>query len=132
MKDEQSALFNHAFKAYKRLVANGYAWAGADRFKPEICVVNSGISFDKERILRDFVDDCCVLEDGATTSTADIQYAYMRFCKKYGYQPVMGDRFSRELSVVLPDSVSRIKFGNQKRGFKGIRLKTVSETNTFI
>lgn len=132
MKTELPALFNHAFQAYRRLVANGYVWAGSDKFIPEIEVVNSGISFGKERVLKDFVDTCCSLEKDATTPTIELQNAYQKFCDKYGYQPIMGDRFSRELAAVLPDSVSRVKIGNQKRGFKGIRLKTVSETNTFI
>lgn len=132
MKTELPALFNHAFKAYKRLVASGYRWAGAERFKPEIYVVNSGISFDKERILRDFVDNCCIFADDAITPTINLQLAYQSFCRERKYTPIQGDRFSRELAAVLPESVSRVKIGNQKRGFKGIKLKAVSEPNTFI
>lgn len=123
MQRELPALFNHAFKAYRRLVSRGYAWAGADRFKPNISTVTSGISIDKELILKRFVRECCDFSDNFTTATSDLQTAYEQFCRKYTYLPIQGDRFSRELSVVLPDTVARIKIGNQKRGFKGIRLK---------
>lgn len=126
MKKELPALFSHAFKAYCKLVANGYRWAGANRFKPEIHVVNSGIAFDKERILRDFVDNCCIFADDAITPTINLQLAYQTFCQERKYTPIQGDRFSRELAIVLPDSVSRVKIGNQQRGFKGIKLKVVT------
>ena len=123
MQGELPALFNHAFKAYKRLVANGYTWAGSDRFKPQIAVTGSGISADKDAILRRFVNDCCELDEAATTLTADLQTAYAEYCRKHTYLPIQGDRFSRELATVLPDTVTRVKIGNQRRGFKGIRLK---------
>lgn len=123
MQRELPALFNHAFAAYRRFVANGYVWAGADKFKPDICVVSSGLSYDKEQILERFVDTCCIVEKDVVTPTADLRYAYERFCQKNRYSPVMGDRFSRELKNVLPSTVTRIKIGNQQRGFKGIKLK---------
>ncbi len=123
MQGELPALFNHAFRSYLRLVANGYTWAGSDRFKPNIFTVNSGISIDKEAILKQFVRDCCEFDDSAITSTTDLQAAYTRFCHDHTYLPILGDRFSRELATVLPDTVTRVKIGNQKRGFKGIRLK---------
>ena len=123
MQGELSALFNHAFAAYKRLVASGYAWAGAERYKPEICVVNSGIPIEKELTLRRFVETCCICGEGYTTSVSEMQERYQDFCRKQGRVPIAGDRFSRELFSVLPDTVVRIKIGNQRRGFKGIRLK---------
>lgn len=122
MKKELPALFNHAFAAYRRLVANGYVWAGAGRFKPEINIVNSGLSFNKEQVLKRFVDTCCMFEEDAITPAADLQCAYQRFCQENNYLPIMGYRFSRELKNVLPSTVTRIKIGNQQRGFKGIRL----------
>lgn len=131
MHAELPALFNHAFKAYRRLVANGYRWAGADRFKPEIQITSSGISFDKERILREFVNTCCLFGKEVITPTVDLQYAYQSFCNERRYQPIMGDRFSRELLAVLPDSVTRVKIGNQRRGFKGIQLKGNREVDAF-
>lgn len=123
MQGELPALFNHAFKAYRRLVANGYTWSGADRFKPQIAVINSGISIDKEQILKQFVNDCCELDNESITSTTDLQAAYNQFCREHTYLPIQGDRFSRELPTALPDTVTRVKIGNQRRGFNGIRLK---------
>ena len=76
MQMELPALFNHAFKAYQRLVANGYAWAGAERFKPKIFITSSSTSIDKERVLNRFVAACCVLDESAITPTADLQVAY--------------------------------------------------------
>lgn len=125
MQKELPALFNHAFQAYRRLVANGYEWAGADRFKPQICIVNSGISIDKELILRRFVDTCCVFEEDATISIAELQSAYELFCQNEGLSSIQGDRFSRELFAVLPDTVARVKIGNQKRGLRGLKLKRI-------
>lgn len=122
MQMELPALFNHTFEAYKRFVANGYVWAGSDRFKPEINIVNSGLSFNKEQVLKRFVDTCCMFEEDAITPAADLQCAYQRFCQENNYLPIMGDRFSRELKNVLPSTVTRIKIGNQQRGFKGISL----------
>ena len=131
MQEELPALFNHAFKAYKRLVANGYTWAGADRFKPTISTINSGISIDKELVLKQFVNKCCVFTVGYTTATVDLQAAYNQFCREHTYFPIQGDRFSRELAAVLPDTVTRVKIGNQKRGFKGIRLKVPARSSEF-
>ena len=123
MQKELSALFNWAFVAYKRLVASGYTWAGSDRFKPGIEIANSGISTDKERILNQFVSACCELAEGAIISTEDLKYAYDNYCQEYNHIPIQGDRFSRELSAVLPDTIMRVKIGNKQRGYKGIRLK---------
>lgn len=131
MQNELPALFNHAFKAYKRLVANGYTWAGADKFKPNILTVSSGISVDKELVLKRFVRECCDFSDDFTTATGDLQTAYEQFCRKYTYLPIQGDRFSRELAAVLPDTVTRVKIGNQRRGFKGIRLKAAARPSEF-
>ena len=123
MQRELPALFNLAFKAYKRLVAHGYAWTGAERFKPHISTVTSGISIDKELVLKRFVQERCDFDDNCTTATGDLQAAYEQFCRQYTYLPIQGDRFSRELMAVLPSTVERVKIGNQKRGFKGIGLK---------
>lgn len=125
MRKELPALFNRAFAAYKRLVANQYVWAGSDYFKPEIATTNSSISVDKEYVLRQFIESCCILDDNSTTATSELQATYNLFCSKNSYSPVQGDRFSRELFAVLPDNILRVKIGNQRRGFKGIRLKSV-------
>ena len=124
MRKELPALFNRAFASYKRLVANQYVWAGSDYFKPEIATTNSSISVDKEYVLRQFIESCCILDDNSTTATSELQEAYNLFCSKNSYSPVQGDRFSRELFAVLPDNILRVKIGNQRRGFKGIRLKS--------
>ena len=124
MRKELPALFNRAFAAYKRLVANQYVWAGSDYFKPEIATTNSSISVDKEYVLRQFIESCCILDDNSTTATSELQAAYNLFCSKNSYSPVQGDRFSRELFAVLPDNILRVKIGNQRRGFKGIHLKS--------
>ena len=123
MQDELPALFNQAFKAYKRLVESNYIWSGADRFKPHIEIAIPSITFDKERIIKRFVTDCCEFEEGATTSTEELKFAYDKYCYEYNHAPVVGDRFSRALFAVLPETVSRIKIGNQKRGYRGIGLK---------
>lgn len=125
MRKELPALFNRTFAAYKRLVANQYVWAGSDYFKPEIATTNSSISVDKEYVLRQFIESCCILDDNSTTATSELQSAYNLFCSKNSYSPVQGDRFSRELFAVLPDNILRVKIGNQRRGLKGIRLKSV-------
>ena len=124
MRKELPALFNRAFAAYKRLVANQYVWAGSDYFKPEIATTNSSISVDKEYVLRQFIESCCILDDNSTTATSELQATYNLFCSKNSFSPVQGDRFSRELFAVLPDNILRVKIGNQRRGFKGIRLKS--------
>lgn len=131
MQGELPALFNRAFEAYHRLVANGYNWAGAERFKPSISIANSSISINKDQILKRFIADCCDLDENAVTSTADLQVVYNKFCHEHTYLPVQGDRFSRELLAVLPDTVTRVKIGNQKRGFKGIRLRVSAKLSEF-
>ena len=74
-------------------------------------------------MLKRFVREYCDFDDNYTTATGDLQAAYEQFCRKYTYLPIQGDRFSRELMTVLPDRITRAKIGNQKRGFKEIRLK---------
>lgn len=123
MQGELPALFNYAFAAYRRLVASGYAWAGMERFTPDIRVVHSGLRTDKEQVLQRFVSECLELEKDVVTATSDLQTAYNHFCSQHAYLPIAGDRFSRELFVALPSSVERTKIGNQRRGFKGVRLK---------
>lgn len=82
MRKELPALFNRAFAAYKRLVANQYVWAGSDYFKPEIATTNSSISVDKEYVLRQFIESCCILDDNSTTATSELQAAYNLFAVK--------------------------------------------------
>lgn len=125
MQAELPALFNHALQAYQRLVENNYQWAGAEKLKPDIVVTNSSLAEDRIAVLRRFLRDCCELAIDATTPTSDLQRAYEHFCYQNTFLPIVGDRFSRELAAVLPNTVTRTKIGNQKRGFKGIRLKPV-------
>lgn len=122
MQRELPELFNHAFAAYRRLVTNGYCWSGSEKYKPRIEIVNSGIVFNKQNELKEFVEKCCDFQDDCKTKVSDLQEVYYEFCQKHNYIPILGDRFSRELMAVLPDSVSRTKIGNQCRGFKGIRV----------
>lgn len=124
MHEELPALFNRAFKAYRRLVENGYVWAGSDRFKPEISIVNSGISMDKEQVLKHFISAYCEFKVDAIISTEELKHAYDKYCHEYNHLPIQGDRFSRELSAILPDTIERVKIGNQRRGYRGIRIKT--------
>ena len=65
MKAERSALFNHAIRAYKRLKVRGYAWAGGDRFEPDIIVANATFSVDKQMVLNAFVSQCLTLDPHA-------------------------------------------------------------------
>lgn len=127
MKGELQAFFNISHEAYKRLVDNNYMWAGAEKFQPVITIANSGITINKEQNIRDFIADCCEFEEDAVSSTEDLKYTYERYCNRYNRIPIQGDRFSRELSAILPDSVQRVKIGNQKRGYKGIKLKINNE-----
>ena len=124
MRAELPALFNHAIEAYRQLVADGYAWAGGERFKPDITVTNSTISVDKHLMLKQFVSTCLEFDAEAITATCDLQIAYHQFCDCHKCLPIAGDRFSRELFSLLPWHVERIKIGNQRRGFQGVRLKT--------
>jgi P4 family phage/plasmid primase-like protien len=130
MHEELPALFNRAFAAYKRLVENGYMWAGSDRFKPEISIANSGISMDKEQIIKRFIATCCEFEQNAIVSTEELRYVYDKYCHQVNHLPIAGDRFSRELSAILPDTVKRIKIGNQRRGYQGIKIK--SQISSYI
>jgi len=120
MKWELSALVNHALKAYKRLVANNYVWAGD--FTPEIVIKNSGISFDKMQVLEWFVEAYCEFNNDAKTAVNDLQSAYETYCRENGYESIKGGRFSRELLAAYP-TIKSIKISNQKRGYLGIELK---------
>ena len=124
MRKELPALFNRAFAAYKRLVANQYVWAGSDYFKPEIATTNSSISVDKEYVLRQFIDLVVYWMIIPQLQHLSFKRPTIFFAVKNSYSPVQGDRFSRELFAVLPDNILRVKIGNQRRGFKGIRLKS--------
>lgn len=132
MQKELSALFNHAFEAYKRLVANAYVWAGSEKFKPRIEIVSSGVVVNKTGELREFLQSCCTFEEDYKTSVADLQEAYNMFCRQHGYSPVLGARFSRELKQVLPETVVSIKLGNSCRGYKGIKLLKNYKSNEFV
>lgn len=131
MQNELPALFNHALAAYKRLVASGYAWAGAEKFRPRIEIANVGIIANKIAELREFVDKYCSFQEDYITATSDLQEAYFDFCQKYNCKPILGDRFSRELMEVLPETVERIKIGNQRRGFKGIKVLKKYQPSNF-
>lgn len=122
MQAELPALFNHAIEAYRRLVADGYQWAGSDKFKPSVEIITAGNVFNKMNELRSFVEKCCNFEQDYITTSSELQEAYLLFCQRYNYSPILGDRFSRELIEVLPETVTRVKIGNQRRGFKGIRI----------
>ena len=127
MKPELPALFNHAFAAYRRLVANNYVWTGTGRFEPEIIIEKPDISFEKKHGIRWFLRDCCEFDRDCEISVEDLQLAYTAYCSDCNYSSVVGDRFSREfLGVVeteFPGNVERIKIGNQKRGYRGVTIK---------
>lgn len=93
MRAELPALFNHAIEAYRQLVADGYAWAGGERFKPDITVTNSTISVDKHLMLKQFVSTCLEFDAEAITATSDLQIAYHQFCDCHKCLPIAGDRF---------------------------------------
>ena len=132
MGEELPALFNQAFEAYKRLVKNNYIWAGTGTIEPEISIVGSGISINREEILKDFLSAYCEFCDGVTTPTEELRDAYNKFCYQNNHVPILGDRFSRELSAVLPSTVQRTKISNQRRGYRGIKLKEVYRLNDII
>ena len=122
MQPELPALFNHAIAAYERLVKSGYAWSGAEKFKPRIEIANAGPLVNKVSELKEFVETYCFYGADYITPTAEMKDAYIVFCEQKGYFPILGDRFSREVMQVMPASVERVKIGNQSRGFKGVKL----------
>ena len=121
MLPELPALFNYAIEAYKRLVENGYNWAG--NFEPEIIVPKSPAAPSKALVIQRFISNCCTFDSEATTSSEELKFAYDQYCHENGHQAIAGDRFSREFLAVLPNTVERVKIGNQRRGYKGIKLK---------
>ena len=124
MKQEISALFNHAIKAYQRLVKNKYFWAGFERFIPDIEIINTGISADKSETIMRFVNDCCEFDKNSTITTEDLQHDYYKYCDKNGYQPIGEKRFSREFYAIFSDRVEQARIGGkQKRGYRGVKLK---------
>lgn len=122
MQPELPALFNHAFKAYMELKENGYKWAGAEKFKPRIHIVDGGIVANKEHELKEFIQTCCIFKEECKTSVADLQARYNLFCENKGYSPIQGNRFSRELRQFLPETVTPIKFKDSTRGYDGISI----------
>ena len=121
MIPELSALVNYALEAYRQLVENGYDWAG--NFEPEIIIPKSPTKPDKILVLQRFLSHCCIFDSDAITSSEDLRFAYSIFCSENSYQAIIGDRFSRELLAVLPATVDRVKIGNKKRGYRGVKLK---------
>ena len=136
MKPELPALFNHAFEAYKRLRKSNYTWAGSDRFIPEIVITSEGVSPDRAQVINWFTIECCEFNEEVQVSVEDLQRAYVDYCHKHSYQPVAGDRFSREFLAVVgseyPGKVERIKISNQQRGYRGIRLRMVKEDDKAV
>ena len=121
MLPELSALFNCALEAYRRLVNSGYDWAG--NYEPEIIIPKSSTAPDKAFVVERFIRNCCTFDSTSTTSTEELKSAYIQFCNENGHQAIAGDRFSREFSAVLPETVERVKIGNQRRGYRGVKLK---------
>lgn len=131
MKNELPAVFNHALRAYLELVESGYSWAGGERFNPSIGIEKTGIVTNKEKELNEFLKTCCIIQENCTTSVADLQAEYNKFCEKRGYSPILGARFSRELRVFLPETVTAVKLKNSCRGYEGIGILKQYPTGDF-
>ena len=80
MQKELPALFNHAFEAYKQLVASGYAWAGAEKFRPKIEIIKSGTVIDKISGLKEFFNQYFTLQEDSIISVEELKVKYYAFC----------------------------------------------------
>lgn len=87
-----------------------------------------------EKILRDFVylsspvqaflDECCVVDNGATVRRNDIQLAWHLWCDENGHVPGSIADFGRKLRAVVPriDDERRRVGGDRDRWYIGVRL----------
>ena len=92
---------------------------------PESVRLSTASLRDDMNPLKQFLDDCCVFEDGSLTSVQAMTGAYETWCKANGQRfPLSSQNFNRNmqaLGVQQPKSPEYIQ-GRRTRCWKGIRL----------
>ena len=76
-------------------------------------------------MIREFVTECCILNDEGKTYTHELYEAYKKFCIKKGFRSVPEQGFGQRLSKVCDGKIEHSKWrtgGNPENGWLGITL----------
>lgn len=126
LKQEKRGIVYCALAAYREVMRRNYQFTGEARFGfklNDIQVPTQAV--DKIPL---FVDQCCVLDSAAFTSTSELHQAFEIFAQRMGISSTFPDSpaFSRALRTHLAGQITARKKrvdGVPLNGYEGIRLK---------
>lgn len=113
-KQEASGILNWMICGYYRLMQNSWKFTRSQQAEELIAEYRR----DNNNVLN-FVDEKCILEDGAFLSNGSAYRSYQDWCKDTGVQPLKLKGFIHE--IVENYKTTRDKF-NGERGMYGIKL----------
>lgn len=116
---EKEAVVNKALSYYWCLQSRNYEFSGGP-ILPEI-----EYRLEPNEVIREFVAECCILNDEGKTYTHELYEAYKKFCIRKGFRSVPEQGFGQRLSKVCDGKIEHSKWrtgGNPENGWLGITL----------
>ena len=98
------------------------SWQRGGLQEPPV-ITNATKSYRKEEdILGDFLDDCCVVEQGAMATKVELRESYTNWCNKASVDPISTRKFR---DCLMERGVSEVRYGTG-RYWVGVRLRDAS------
>jgi putative DNA primase/helicase len=105
-----------AIAGLKRLIANNYQFGETERTLAEL----KQYKIENNSVLA-FVEDACVLDDGASSFRQDVYNAYKAYCEDGNLKAVSQRRFNGELGAMHGVSIADEPV-TRRRMFRGVKL----------
>lgn len=126
---EIAGIMNWAIAGLKRLQANGMRFS-------DVQEVTDLVNDTRRDMfpLADFVDDCCIVDDNALITNAELYTAYRYYVKERDSKYVMSDvKFGKTLKSsylnIHPYRYPADEHGKRPRGIKGLKLNDMMKQN---
>ena len=127
LTQEADGILAWAIEGLKRLIANNYQFSETERTLYEV----KRYKIDNNSVLA-FVDDCCKLEEAATSFRQEMFDEYKEYCQDNNLTPMSQQRFKKEMStlpgVASTDEIKIFVIILKSAGFWPIRFVYRPET----
>jgi putative DNA primase/helicase len=114
---ERDGIFLWALAGLRRLMAGSYIFTETQRTADELqryrIESNSALSF---------VDECCLLTEGAECMREDLFQAYREYCHKNGFKAMSQANFNKEIENGFERVTRSLERVSRRKTWKGIRL----------
>jgi putative DNA primase/helicase len=119
LRQESDGILAWAIEGLKRLIANNYQFS-----ETKLTIAETQKYKMQNNNVLAFVEENCVIEDGAVSYRREMFHAYKEFCAEGGHGKGMAEgKFYAEVRKVAPTKIFMVEEPmTRKRMFKGIRL----------